>query len=53
MMTKKTQSIDSVETYAYGTNKDLTSEKEKNKCNSMIKQYKQRIILMITRMKIK
>ena len=34
------QSIDSIETYAYGTNKDLVSEKEETKCNNIIKQYK-------------
>ena len=34
------QSIDSIETYAYGTSKDLVSEKEVIKCNNIIKQYK-------------
>ena len=34
------QSIDSVETYAYGTSKDLVSEKEVIKCNNIIKRYK-------------
>ena len=34
------QSIDSIETYAYGTSKDLVSEKEEIKCNNIIKQYK-------------
>ena len=34
------QSIDSIETDAYGTSKDLISEKEEIKCNNMIKQYK-------------
>ena len=34
------QSIDSIETYAYGTNKDLVSENEEIKCNNIIKQYK-------------
>ena len=29
------QSIDSIETYAYGTRKDLGSEKEENKCNNI------------------
>ena len=32
------QSIDLIETYAYGTNKDLASEKQKIKCNNIIKQ---------------
>ena len=34
------QSIDSVETYAYGTSKDLVSEKGVIKCNNIIKRYK-------------
>ena len=34
------QSIDSIETYAYGTSKDLVSEKEDIKCNNIIKQQK-------------
>ena len=36
----KMQLIDSIETYAYGTNKDLVSEKEEIKCNKIIKQLK-------------
>ena len=31
------QSIDSIEIYAFGTNKDLASKKEKIKCNTIIK----------------
>ena len=34
------QLIDSIETYAYGTSKDLVSEKEENNCNNKVKQYK-------------
>ena len=34
------QSIDSVETDAYGTSKDLISEKEEIKCNNMTNRYK-------------
>ena len=34
------QSIDSIEKYLYGTSKDVVSEKEKVKCNSIIKRYK-------------
>ena len=34
------QSIDSIETYAYETIKDLVSEKEEIKCNNMIEQFK-------------
>ena len=29
--------IDSIETYAYGTNIDLVNEKEEIKCNNIIK----------------
>ena len=31
------QSIDLIETYAYGTTKDLVSDKEEIKCNNIIK----------------
>ena len=34
------QSIDSLETYAYGTSKDVVSEKEEIKCNNIIERYK-------------
>ena len=34
------QSIDSIEAYAYGTSKDLVNEKEENKCDNIIKRYK-------------
>ena len=34
------QSIDSIETYAYGTGKLLVNEKEEIKCNNMITQCK-------------
>ena len=34
------QSIDSIETYACWMSKDLVSEKEEIKCNSIIKWYK-------------
>ena len=32
------QSIELIETYAYGTSKYLVSEKEEIKCNNLIKQ---------------
>ena len=32
------QSINSIETYAYGTNKDLVSEKEEIKCSHIIRR---------------
>ena len=35
------QSIDSIETYAYGTSKDLVNEKEEIKCNNIIKRHKE------------
>ena len=37
---KRMHSIDSIETYAYGTSKNFVSEKEEVKCNNMIKRYK-------------
>ena len=33
------QTIYLMETYAYGTSKDLVSEKKEIKCNNIIKQY--------------
>ena len=41
------QSIDSIETYAYGTRKDPVSEKEELKCNNIIKRYKKWLTLMM------
>ena len=35
------QPIDAIETYAYGTSKDLVSDKKEIECNSMIKQNKE------------
>ena len=37
---KRIQSIDSIETYEYGTSKDLVSKREEIKCNNIRKQYK-------------
>ena len=37
---KRMQSIDLIETYAYGTSKDLVSDREEIKCNNIIKRYK-------------
>ena len=37
---RRMQSIDSIETYTYGTSKYLVSEKEEIKCNNVIKRYK-------------
>ena len=33
------QSTDSIQTYAYGINKDLALKKKEIKCNNIIKQY--------------
>ena len=35
---KRMQAIDSLEMYAYGTSKDIVSEKERIKCNNIIKR---------------
>ena len=37
---KRIQSIDSIETYAYGTNKDLICRKAEINCRHIIKQNK-------------
>ena len=37
---KRLQSIDSIETFAYGKKKNLISEKEVIKCNNITKRYK-------------
>ena len=37
------QSVYSIETYAYGTTKDLLKEKEEIKCNNIVKQFKKMI----------
>ena len=42
------QSIDSIETYAYGTSKNLVNEKEEIKCNNIIKPYKKKLTLMMS-----
>ena len=36
---KRIQSVDSIETYAHGTNEEIIHRKEEIKCNSIIKQY--------------
>ena len=43
---KRMQSINLIETYAYGISKDLVSEKEKINWNNIIKQYKKWLTLM-------
>ena len=45
------QSCYSIEAYAYGTNKDLVSEKEDIKCNNIIKWYKKWLTLMMLQKK--
>ena len=37
---KRIQSVDSIETHAYGMNENLVCKKEEIKCNNIIKQYK-------------
>ena len=37
---KRIKSIDSIEIYAYGTSKDLVTEKKEIKFNNIIKHYK-------------
>ena len=48
---ERMQSIDSIETYAYGISKVLVSEKEEIKCNNIIKQYKKWLTLMMLQKK--
>ena len=43
---KKPQSIDKLETYVYGTSKNLESEKEKIKCNNIIKRRRLTLIML-------
>ena len=40
-----------LEIFAYGTSKDVVSEKEEIKCNNIIKQYKKWLILMLLQKK--
>ena len=44
---KRSKSIHSIETYAYGTSKDLVSDKEEIKCNNIIKRYKKSLTLIM------
>ena len=37
---KRMQSAESIETYVYGTSKDVVIEKEEIKCNNVTKRYK-------------
>ena len=48
---KRMQLIDSIETYAYGTNKNLMRKKEETKFNNLIKQYKTLLTLMVLQKK--
>ena len=36
---KRIQSIESIETYAYGTNEEMVQRKEEIKCNYTVKQH--------------
>ena len=48
---KRIQPIDLIDTYSYGTSKDLECKKQKIKCNNIIKQYKKWLTLMILQKK--
>ena len=45
------ESIDSIETYAYGTSQDLVSGKKEIKCNNIIKWLKKWLTLMMLQKK--
>ena len=45
------QSIDSIETYAYGMNKDLVCKKEEIKCNNINKTIQKCLTLIILQKK--
>ena len=45
------QSIDSMETYGYGTSKDVVSEEKEIKCNNIIKQCKKRLTFIMLQKK--
>ena len=40
------QSVDSIGTYAYGTSKGLVSEKEEIKCDNIIKQHRNDLMML-------
>ena len=44
---KRMQSIHSIETYAYGTSKDIVSDQEEIKCNNIIKRNKTSLTLIL------
>ena len=48
---KRIQSIDSIETYAYGISKDPVCKEEEIKCNNVIKQYKKWLTLIMLQKK--
>ena len=50
---KRIQSIDSVETYAFGTSKDIVCQKEEIKCNNIIRKYRKWLTMMILQKKTK
>ena len=45
------QSIDSIESYVYGINKDLVCNREEINSNNVIKQYKKSLTLIILQKK--
>ena len=44
---KRIQSIDHIETYAYGSSKDITCKNGEMGCKNIIKQYKNWLTLMM------
>ena len=48
---KIVQSKDSVETFAYGTNKEVIHRKEEIKCHGIIKQYEKWLTMMMLQMR--
>ena len=48
---QRMQWIDSIDTYACRTSKDVVSEKEEIKCNNIIKQCEKRLTLMMLQIK--
>ena len=51
MMIKRIQSIDSIETYAYGKNKDLICKKQKIKQINIIQAIQECLTLIMSQMK--
>ena len=50
---ERMQSIDSIETYAYGMSKDILNKKGEIKCKNIIKRFKKWLTLMMLQKKTK